>query len=319
MLSFFKTSSMKPLRWLAVSGAMALVPSYARAQAFTLPRGVGALNVAFQYYDDTGRRFTDATRRSVGPTETVTVFLEVDYGVSDRLATTLGLPYIFARWLGGPPPPPVPYAPSDECHCWNSTFQDFVFTARYRLGDDPWAVTPLVRYTLPSHGYDYQAEAVAGFHRKELALGLNAAWRPVGLAPKALLQAGYTYSLVEKFQDIPNDRSNGTIELGYSVTRRLYVHVNGIYQYTHGGLRRGSPSGDPFYPPGEMSVLDTPEKLQDFHRLFRNNFWQLGAGISYSAGPFDVFASFTKYVWGTDTHDGQAYTLGLTWFFGGGP
>ena len=165
-----------------------------------------------------------------------------------------------------------------------------------------------MRYILPSHGYNYQGEAVVGFHRKELALGLNAAWRVTGLEPTpAILQVGYAYSFVEKFQDIPNDRSNGTIELGYSVTRRLYVHANGIFQYTHGGLRFGSPSGDPFYPPGEMAILDTPEKLQDFHRLFRNNYWQLGGGISYSAGPFDVFASFTKFVWGL----GHARRAGL--------
>jgi hypothetical protein len=33
------------------------------------------------------------------------------------------------------------------------------------------------------------------------------------------------------------------------------------------------------------------------------------------AGPVDVFAAFTKYVSGTDTHNGQAYTAGVTWYF----
>lgn len=306
------------LRSLTLVGAFASVPAPACAQAFTLPRGVGGVTLAFQYYQDTGRRFTDASRESVGQTETVSVFLEADYGITDRLSGTFSLPYVFARFRGEKPPDPIPYQPFDECHCWNSTLQDFALTARYRLGDDLWAVTPLVRYVVPSHGYNYQGEAVAGFHRKELAVGLNAAWRVTDFEPtRAILQVGYTYSFVEKFQDIPNDRSNGTIELGYSATRRLYLHANGAFQYTHGGLRFGSPSGDPFYPPGEAIILDTPEKLQDFHRLFRNNYWQLGGGISYSAGPFDVFASFTKFVWGSDTHDGHAYTLGATWYFGG--
>ncbi len=304
-----------PVRTAIILAIAAAAAPAAAQSAFTLPRGVGGVTLAFQYYDDTGRRFTDASRASVGPTETVTVFLEADYGVTDRLSATLGLPYVFARWLGGEPPPPIPYVDADSCHCWNSTFQDFVMSARYRLGDDTWALTPFVRYTLPSHGYNYQGEAVAGFHRKELALGLSAAWR---LAPRTILQVGYGYSLVEKFQDIPNDRSNGTIELGYAPTRRLYLHANGIYQYTHGGLRYGSPSGVPFPPPGEVGeVLDTPEKLEDFHRLLRNNYWQVGGGISYSTGPFDVFATFTKFVWGSDTHDGQAYTVGVTWYFGG--
>ena len=102
-----------------------------------------------------------------------------------------------------------------------------------------------------------------------------------------------------------------------ATARKIYLHANGIWQQSLGGLRFGSPSGDPFPPPGDMYVLDTAEKLQDFHRLFRNNYWQVGGGVSYSVGAFDVFASYTQYVWGTDTHDGHAYTVGATWYFGG--
>ncbi len=301
---------------LPIAMALAFVPAPVAAQAFTLPRGVGSLTFALQYYDDTGRRFSDGTRMSVGPTETVTVLLEADYGVTDRLSATLGLPYIFARWQGGPPPPflPYDYAANDECRCWHSTFQDFSLAARYRLGDDPWAVTPLVRLVEPTHDYPYQGEAVVGFDRREVAVGVNTSVRLAGLLPRASLQAGYTYSFVEQFLGIPNDRSNGTVEIGYAVTRRLYLRATGIWQKTHGGLRLGSPSGDPFPFPGDVN---TPDRLNEFHRLFRNDYWQVGGGLSYSVGPFDVFASFTKYVRGTDTHDGQAYTVGATWYFGG--
>lgn len=300
----------------AIACMLALIREPAAAQAFTLPQGVGSFTMALQYYDDTGRRFSDGTRMSVGPTETVTVFLEAEYGVTDRLSATLGLPFVFARWQGGPPPPFLPYnyAANDECRCWHATFQDFSLSARYRLGDDPWAVTPIVRLVEPSHDYNYQGEAVAGFDRREVAVGVNASLRLAGLLPKAVLQAGYTYSFVEQFLGIPNDRSNGTVEVGYAVTRRLYLRATGIWQETHGGLRLGSPSGDPFPFPGD---INTPDRLNEFHRLFRNDYWQVGGGLSYSTGPFDLFASFTKYVWGTDTHDGQAYTVGATWYFGG--
>src|SRR5512143_2454409 len=213
---------------LAVAGALASVPTPLAAQAFTLPRGIGSLTLALQYYDDTGRRFSDGTRTSVGPTETVTVLLEADYGITDRLSATLGLPYIFARWQGGPPPPFIPYVPADSCRCWHSTFQDFSLTARYRLGDDPWAVTPLVKLVEPSHDYSYRGEAVVGFDRRELAVGVNTSLRLAGLLPKAVLQAGYTYSFVEQFLGIPNDRSNGSVEVGYAVTRRLYLRADGF-------------------------------------------------------------------------------------------
>jgi hypothetical protein len=302
---------------VAIAGALASVPLPLTAQAYTLPPGVGAITLALQYYDDTGRRFTDGSRLSVGQTETFTIFFEADYGITNRFAVTLGLPFIFARYKDGPPPPPIPYVPADSCHCWNSSFQDFAFAARYRFFDDPWAVTPHVRYIRPSHDYNYQGEAVVGFDRWEWQLGLGVGVRLLGFLPRATVQAGYTYAFVEQFLGIPNDRSNGSIQLGYDVTRRLNIHATGVWQESHGGLRFGSPSGVPFYPPGEMAILDTPERLQEFHRLFRNDYWQVGGGVSYSIGTFDVFASFAKYVWGTDTHDGQAYTVGATWYFGG--
>jgi hypothetical protein len=300
----------------AIAGLFASAHAPLQAQAFTLPRHVGALTLELQYYDDTGRRFTDGTRASVGQTETFVMFLELDYGITDRFAATLGLPYIFARYRGGPPPPflPYDYALTDECHCWHSSFQDLALGVRYRFGDDPWAVTPFVKYIRPSHDYEYRGEAVVGFDRQELGIGLSAAYRLKGFLPRATIQANYAYSFVEKFLDIPSDRSNGVFEIGYSATRRWYLHATGAWQTTHGGIRIGSPSGDPFPFPGEV---DTPERLEEFHRLFRNNYWQVGGGITYSVGWFDLFASFTKYVWGTDTHDGQAYTVGATWYFGG--
>ncbi|HEX7616825.1 MAG TPA: hypothetical protein VF554_16305, partial [Thermoanaerobaculia bacterium] len=124
------------LRSLTLVGALASVPAPAFAQAFTLPQGVGGVTLLTQYYDDTGRRLTDGTRISGGNTETVTVLLEADYGLTDRLSATLGIPYIFARYTDGPFPPFLsPETSRDSCHCWHSTFQDFSLAARYRLGD----------------------------------------------------------------------------------------------------------------------------------------------------------------------------------------
>ena len=43
---------------------------------------------------------------------------------------------------------------------------------------------------------------------------------------------------------------------------------------------------------------------------------QLVGGASFSAGPVDVYATFTKYVWGRDAHNGYAIGAGATWYFG---
>ena len=292
--------------------ALALAPSPVAAQAFTLPQGVGAVTLAWQYVDNTGHRLSDGFLVERGQSVTMSADFELDYGVTDRLSATFGIPYVFAKYTGGLPPPSN--LPVDSCRCWHSTFQDFSLAARYHLGDDRWAVTPLVRYTRPSHDYRYQGEAVVGRDLQEGQIGVNLGARLVGFLPRASLQAGYTYAFVEKVLKIPLNRSNAFIDLGYALTRRLYVHGNGLWQHTHGGLRFGSPTGNPFFPPGE---LNTPERFAQRDRLLRVNNWKVGGGLAYSASPVvDVFAAFTKFVSGTDSHNGQAYTVGATWYFG---
>ena len=292
----------------AIVVTFASAPSQVAAQAFTLPQGVWAVTVAWQYVDNTGHRGSDGTLIKVGQSISTGVLFEVDYGVTDRLSGTLGIPYIFAKYTDGEPPPFIPYLPVDTCHCWHSTFQDFSLTARYALGDDPWAVTPLVRYVQPSHDYAYRGEAVVGRDLRELQIGVNAGVRLAGLLPRASLQAAYTYSFVQKILDVPNDRSNVFLSIGYAATRRLYLHLDGSWQRTHGGLQFGS------FPPGEVN---TPERLHEHDRMLFDNYWHAGGGLSYSLGQLDVFASVSKYLSGINTHDGQVYTVGTTWYFGG--
>ena len=62
--------------------------------------------------------------------------------------------------------------------------------------------------------------------------------------------------------------------------------------------------------------MNTPALLHEHDRMLRDNYFHAGGGLAYDLGPFDVFASISKYVSGTDTHNGQAYTVGATWYFG---
>lgn len=138
--------------------------------------------------------------------------------------------------------------------------------------------------------------------------------RLVDFLPQATIQAGYTYAFVEKALDeVSVNRSNAFVDLGYSLNRKFYLRAAGMWQKTHGGLRVGSVTGDPFFPPGE---LNTPERFAERDRVGRVNYWQIAGGLAFNAGPVDLFASVTKYVWGRDAHNGQAYTFGATWYFG---
>jgi hypothetical protein len=251
------------------------------AQAFTAPEGVGS------------------------------VLVESGYAVTDRLSATIGIPYVFAKYTGANAP--ISGLPIDTCRCWQSSFQDFSASARYRIGGDVWAVAPLAGYGFPSHNYGYVGEAVVGKNLKEGHVGVSAGLRLAKVLPKASVQTTYIYSIVEKPIDtIGLNRSNLTMDFGYMLTSRIFVRGVADLQRTHGGLRFGSPTGNPFLPPGEVN---TPARFAQRDRLLRSNFWHLGAGTSFDAGPVDVFASFTKYVNGTDTHNGWVFTTGTSWYF----
>lgn len=298
------------LRVGAFASALVSVPSFAAAQAFTPPHGLAALTLAWQYVDNTGHRFSDGFLLARGQSVTQSALVEMDYGVTDRLSATAGVPYVFAKYTGALPPPSG--LPVDACACWHSSFQDFTLAARYRLGTETWAVTPVVRYLRPSHDYAYKGEAVVGRKLEEAQIGLSAGARLTGLLRRASVQAGYTYSFVEKpLPDVPIDRSLGFVQLGYAPTSRLYLSAVTNGQRTHGGLRVGSPSGHPFPVPGE---LNTPQRFSQRDRVLRANYWQVGGGLAYSAGPLDFFASFAKYVWGRNAHDGRDFNVGATWY-----
>lgn len=284
--------------------AAALAPAGASAQAFTPPKGLFALTLSYQFVENTGHRLDDGTVIYKGQSVDTGFLVEGEYAPSDRLALSLGIPYLFARYTDDEPTPFV-YLPVDSCRCWHSSFQDFVFLARYRLGERSFAVTPSVGFVLPSHDYEYRGEAVVGRNLNEVRAGVIVGFAP----PRGPLagfdfQAAYTYAFVERVLDIPNDRSLGSLSVGYSPTRRLHVGATANWQVTHGGLRF----------PGE---LDTVEKIEQHDRLLRDDYWRMGGGLSYSFERFDVFASFSAYVAGTNSHAGYAVTAGVSAYFGG--
>jgi len=295
---------------LAALIALLFVPASAAGQAFTPPKGVGSVTFAGQWIDNTGHRQTDGNLVKRGQSDTTSLLAEVEFGFTERLAATIGIPFVSAKYTGTMPPPSN--RPVDDQR-WHSGFQDFGFGIRYHFGDEFWGVTPLLRYGLPSHNYPFQGEAVVGRKLNELQIGVSSGLKLVNLLPKASIQGTYTYGIVEQpVSDIPLNRSNGSVDFGYSLTRSLYLRAGGSFQRTHGGLRVGSDSGIPFPLLGEFN---TDELKSQIDRLTRSNYWHAGGGLAYSFSAFDVFLSYEKYVWGRDTHNGAAYTLGATWYF----
>jgi hypothetical protein len=269
------------------------------------------VTLSWQYVSNTGHRLSDGFFVERGQSVTSAIAADVDYGITDRLAVSGGIPYVFAKYTGALPP--MSNLPVDSCRCWHSGFQDVSLGGRYRFGNERWAVTPLVHLGVPSNSYPYRGEAVVGKNLNEMQVGVWTARRLGGPFAAFNLQAGYTYALVEKaVDDISVNRSNGYFDVGFAATRRLYLRTSWIGQHTHGGVQAGSVTGVPFPFPGE---LNSPDRRAERDRILRVNYMQWAGGASYSAGPVDVFASFTKYAWGRDAHNGHVLGMGATWYF----
>lgn len=302
-------------RALALAVFLVGCATSAFAQAWAAPAGAGSVTVSAQNLDYSGHFATDGEFfEGVGTSVHNRVDIDADFAITDRLSIAVGIPFVFTRYTSPDPLPDfVPFLPVDDCRCWHSGWQDFGFTARYNLVNGAFGLTPSVSVGVPSHGYDFQGEAVLGERLKELRIAVDAGQRLDVISPRLSIEGRYSYAFVEQvLDDVPINRSNVALEGGFQFTRRLSGRAALTWQRVHGGLRLGSASGDPFEPPGEV---DTPERKFEHDRLLRDNNFRVGGGVAYSFDKMDVFFSYFELLQGNDSHGGRAITAGVSWPF----
>ena len=287
--------------------------NHAKAQAWVAPRGEGSLSFTYQRIDNTGHRRTNGFLVPRGVSLDMSLYLEADYAFTDRLSVTTGLPYVFAKYTdSNPPPPPIPFLPEDQCHCWQSGLQDVGVTARYNLAGGAggaFALTPSLSLGAPSHDYNFRGESALGRDLREVRIGVDAGRHLDAILRNLSVQGAYSYAFVEKVMGIATNRSNAGMEGDYLIKRKLLVRGLVLWQRTHGGLRFGSPPPAGLVFPGEVNTLDL---LYQHDRLLRDNYWHAGGGFGYSFPRVDLFATYIAFVGGTDTHAGRALTLSFS-------
>jgi len=293
------------------------IASSAMAQAWIPPRGFGSVSLSYQRISNTGHKRSNGFLVEAGQSLNMGLYLEAEYSLTERLSLAAGLPYVFGKSTTvNPPPPPIPYFPWDQCHCWQSGWQDVGFTARYNLvhaANGAFSLTPSASVGVPSHNYEFRGESALGRHLKEVRIGVDAGQRLDVISPNLFVEGRYSYAFVERVIDIPNNRSNASVEGTYLLLKRkLAARGLASWQRTHGGLLFGSPPPASLQFPGEVN---TPERLLEHDRILRDNYFHAGGGLSYSFPRMDVFVSYIAFISGTDTHAGRALTLGVSWPF----
>lgn len=279
------------------------LPALAAAQAWLPAKGEGAVAVTLADYAFDGHYDSKGASDPFGGTHAKSIAVEVTYAITDRLAATVGLPFIATR-LSGSFPAGVALGPLDDGR-YHADFQDLRMELRFMAVALPVAITPLLGASMPSHAYEVTGEAVPGKGTREAFLGTN-----VGraLGTRAYVHCRYVFTRVEKVvPDVKTlDRSTIEAEAGGMATRRLGLRALAIRQVTHGGL--------------DLEDMRTnPNFFRTHDRAARTNYLNVGGGMTFEATPtVDIYAVFLKTVSGENAHRARSISVGASWQFGGG-
>ena len=285
------------LQTAAVSGV--------HAQAWVPPKGEGSVSILYQNLFVEDHLRANGEREDRGQVSSHGLLFDATYGLTDRLAVSLVVPAVRARYSGRAPHP----NPQDNGQA-HGGFQDVRFGVRYNLVQGPVIITPFVGTSVPSHSYQTFAHAAFGRRVRELEVGVYVGRLVSARLPNAFAQARYSYSFAERIVGVHHDRSNLDVELGYFITPAVRAFVLGAGQKTHGGID---------LPDAGWRAL--PLAQQPNHdRIARSDMLDLGGGVQVSVSrSFDVFGSYLTTLAGRNGHALQrAVTVGVSWSFGQG-
>ena len=272
------------------------------AQAWTPAQGEGLVSVAYQNTFVKYHLFT-TTPLDRGHIRSHAMLVDFSYGITDKLALSVGLPYIGAKYDG-----PYPHPTGLDTGDYHSTFQDLRLGVSYNLTKKWLVVTPFIGTIAPTHDYQYWAHSAVGRDLRELQIGAYWAKLLDPVLPGLFVTGRYSYGFTQTALDISHNRSNLDLELGYFVKPEFRIFGLASGQLTHGGMD--------FPQPAAWATI--PIALVQHHdQIGRENGLNLGAGAAITVRPsFDLFGSVIHTVTGRNMHELEyAATFGGTWSF----
>jgi hypothetical protein len=258
---------------VAVGIALTSASSTVLAQAWTPAKGEGTVAIQFQ---DTFVKYHQlpTVRLDRGHIRGKTVLVDFTFGLTDKVAVGIALPYVAGKYNG-----PFPHVRDDgstlDDGAYHSTFQDFRFDVRYNASRRGLVFTPFIANTLPSHGYEYFAHSAIGRHVREIQVGAYWAKLLDPVVPGMFVQGRYSYGFAERILGISHNRSNLDLEVGYFIKPELRVFALGAGQLTHGGID--------LY--GNSRLVLGPVLYPHHDQVARDNMLNVGVGGAYDLSP----------------------------------
>lgn len=296
-----------PLNHLRLSSAltvagMLVLPPAVFAQAWVPAKGDGSVSLAVQDLFVKNHLAT-TTPVDAGHINTAVLLSDMTYGLTDKLAVDLAVPFVSSRYDGLRPHPGTDI----DNGTYHSTFTDFRMAVRYNITKKGSVITPFVGSVVPSHDYAFYGHSASGERLNELQVGTYVAKLFTSGIPGMFLSGRAAYGFVEKVQDISHNRTVADLEGGYFISPSFRAFGTLSAQNTHGGID---------FPLGGLPAVPAEYKLT--HDIIqRVNFLNLGAGAAYSiSDSFDIFGSFSHQVAGRNGHMlDRGITIGASWGF----
>lgn len=296
-------------RTLHIAGMMALLvflvmgsPSPTQGQAWVPEKGHLSMSIFYEYSDVGNHLFSEdlifqginfgKEVDELGDIKSHSVHLNLDYGLSNKLAVTASIPMVTSRYDGT-----IPDNPAVDDGTFHGGIQDFRLGIRYMSLVTPLVVTPSVSVVLPSHNYETLGHVSIGRNLKELHVGLYLGKLLAFVSDNLYAQAGYNFTYTEAHDGLRANRSNVGLTFGYFVSPALSITTNMAYQKTHTGI-----------------VWGRGEGFQAHDRFAKATHLRLGGSLSLEVTEaLNLYIGYGRTLWGENSHDIQSISLGTTW------
>jgi hypothetical protein len=284
--------------------AAVLAPAMALAQAWVPEAGDGTVAFVYQNQIVRDHLLADGTRLDVGHIVTDSLLLDFTYGITNKVALNVNVPYIASAYHGQSPHPGS-VLDDQKVH---GTFQDFRANIRYNVTRRGLVLTPFVDVIVPSHRYEYFGHAAPGRRLAEVQIGANIGHVLTRGLPGAFVQTRLSYGFSQRPLGRYHDRTNADGELGYFINPRLRVFGVLATQYTFGGV--------PLVP--HFDKVLTADEFHHHDQISRSDLVDVGAGAQVQLTPrIDLVGSYATTVTGRSGHAlGRGISIGVSWGFG---
>lgn len=278
----------------------------AGAQAWLPPKGEAWLSFGYGNIYSAHHYFADGYQDpSAGPTRSQTFGLVAGYGITDRLALNVSIPFVTSIYHGGRPHriDGVILTPDDGQY--HGTFQDYRINLGYQALRGAVAIAPFATVVIPSHDYPTLSHAAPGRGLNQLLLGFAAGASLDRIVPGTFVEVYYDYAFVEKVLDININRSDFGFQAGYFITPLLGLRFLAVGYHTHGGIAYNTPAGLP------------PEQFLHHDQIAKSSNLSVGGGLSYVlTGSTEVSVSYLRSVYGRTGHKvDHGLGFGVSWSF----